>query len=95
MALLEARKKQLAAEGLFAAERKTAALFARNHRRGDQPVGRGHPRYSAPAGRPVSAPCAGLAGTRAGRNLRRGSGARHCRLQCAARRMAKSRGPMC
>ena len=71
LAQLEERKKRLAAEGLFEEARKqAAALPAAHHRRRHLADRRGDPRYPASARRSLSLPCAGLAGARAGRDLR-------------------------
>ena len=86
MALLEQRKQKLAAEGLFDEARKQLLPYLPgSDRRRDLADRRGDPRHSASAGRPLSAPRAGVAGARAGR--RRGGGNRGSdpRLQCAAR----------
>ena len=96
MALLEERKKKLAAEGLFDAARKQLLPFLpRGDRRRHVADRRGHPRHPASPRRPLSAPRAGLAGAGAGRRLGRGSRGRHPRLQRAAGRRARSRGPIC
>ena len=90
MALLEERKRRLAAEGLFDEARKQLLPFLpgrdRRHHVADR---RRDSRHSASARRPFSAPGAGLAGQGAGRRLSRGSRCRHRRLQRAAR--ARSR----
>ena len=63
MALLEQRKKMLAAEGLFAdARKKAAALSAAHRRRGHLADRRGDPRHPAAAGRPLPLPRSGVAG---------------------------------
>ena len=86
MKLLEERKKKLAAEGLFDEARKQLiAVSAERDRRRDVADRRRDPRHPASAGRPLSAPRAGVAGARAGRELRRRSRQRHSRLQRAAR----------
>ena len=96
MALLEERKKKLAAEGLFdEARKKAAAVSAARDRRHYVADRRGDPRHSASARRPLSAPRAGLARAGAGRDLRCRSRGRDRRLQRARSRTARSRGPMC
>ena len=86
MALLEERKKKLAAEGLFDAARKQlAALPAERDRRRHLADRRGDPRHPAPARRPLSAPRAGVAGAGAGRRRGRADRRRHPRLQRASR----------
>ena len=68
MALLEERRKKLAAEGLFAAERKrAAALPARGDRRRHLAVGCGDPGHPAPPGGALPAPGAAVAGAGPGR----------------------------
>ena len=62
------------------------SVFARSDRRGDVADRRRHPRHSASAGRPLSAPRAGVAGAGAGRGFRRRGRQRHQRLQRAAGR---------
>ena len=67
MALLEQRKKKLAAEGLFdAARKKTAALFARGDWRHFIAHRGGNPRHHAPPDRAVSPPRHPVAGGGAG-----------------------------
>ena len=71
MALLDARRKALAAEGLFDEARKRPLPFLpRSRRRGDLPDRRRDPRHPAPSQRPLPAPRAGLARAGAGRDLR-------------------------
>ena len=71
MALLEQRKKMLAAEGLFArGAQEGAALPAAHRRRRHLADRRGDPRHPASPRRPLSLPCAGVAGEGAGRDLR-------------------------
>ncbi len=68
MAMLEERRKRMAAEGLFDAARKKALPFLPESDRGHHLAhGRGDPRYHAPAGGAVSAPGAAVAGGGAGR----------------------------
>ncbi len=70
MALLEARRKKLAEEGLFDAARKRKVPFLpRSRRRRDVADRRRHSRHPAPARRPVSGSGRRLAGEGAGRNL--------------------------
>lgn len=71
MALLEERKKKLAAEGLFDAERNRRSLSAESNRGRNVANRRRHPRHPAPAGRSLSALSLSVAGCRAGR---KGSG---------------------
>lgn len=67
MAMLEKRRKALAAEGLFDQERKRPLPFLpRVIGVVTSPLGRGDPRYPAPSARPFSDPRADLAGGRAG-----------------------------
>ena len=95
MALLEERKKKLAAEGLFDEARKQLIPFL--------PAVIGV--ITSPTGAvirdilhrlvgPLPAPCAGLAGARAGRRLGRGGRGRDPRLQRAARGRARFRARM-
>lgn len=71
MALLEERKKKLAAEGLFDDSRNEApALHAARHRRGDLAHRGCYPRYHPPDFRPLSRTRHGLARPRAGRDHR-------------------------
>ena len=89
MKLLEERKKKLAAEGLFDEARKQLLPFLpRGDRRRHLADRRGDPRHPASARRPLSAPRAGLAGARAGRDLGGRGRRRHRRLQCACRKAA-------
>ena len=81
MALLEERKRRLTAEGLFDEARKQLlAVFAGGHRRHHLAERRRYSRHSASAGRPFSAPGAGLAGESAGRWLRSRGRRRHRRI---------------
>ncbi len=87
MALLEERRKKLAAEGLFDDERKKPLPFLPNsHRRRDIADRGRDPRYSAPLARPLSGPCSGLAGAGSGRDQRPRGGDRHRWLQPVHRR---------
>ena len=96
MALLEERKRRLAAEGLFDAGRKRPLPFMpRGHRRRDLADRRGHPRHHPPHQGPLPAARAGVAGAGAGRDGRRGSGGGGRRLQRARRRRPDRRGPTC
>ena len=70
-----------------------AAVPAAHHRRRHLADRRGDPRYPASARRPLPLPCAGLAGARAGRDLRGRGGGRHRRLQRARRQPGRFRGP--
>ena len=71
MKLLEERRKQLAAEGLFdVARKKTMPYLPRSNRRRDFADRRGDPRHPAPPRRPFPPPGARLAGAGA----RRGGG---------------------
>ncbi len=89
MALLEERKKKLAAEGLFdEATQAAAALSADRDRRHHVADRRGDPRHPASAVGSLSAPRSALAGARAGRGLGRGGRGRDPRLQCAFRNRA-------
>ena len=85
MALLEERKKKLAAEGLFDEARKKKlphpAARDRHHHLAD---GRRHPRHAARLRRALSGPRAGVAGAGAGRDLRGGGRRRHPGLQRAS-----------
>ena len=96
MALLEERKKKLAAEGLFDEARKQLLPYL------PDVIGV----ITSPTGAvirdilhrlvgPLSAPRAGLAGAGAGRGLGRGGRGRDPRLQRAARGRARSRAPTC
>ena len=100
MALLEERKRRLAAEGLFEAEEAPAAVPAQGRRhRNHRDRGR-HPRHAARLRRTVSDARRRLAGARPGRGQCRGSGRCHPRLQChpagrsgaAPRRLIVARG---
>ena len=91
MALLEQRKRALAAEGLFdAAPQAAAALSAAHRRRGHLADRCRDPRHPASSRRPLPLPCAGLAGAGAGRDLRHRGGRRHPRLQRADRRSLRA-----
>ncbi len=91
MALMEERKKKLAAEGLFDEARKqllpwlpeVIGVVTLADRRGDS-------RHPAPAGRSLSAPGAGLAGQGPGRRFGRTGRRRDPRFQCAARARKRS-----
>ena len=96
MALLEERKKKLAAEGLFAEARKQLLPWL------PEVIGV----VTSPTGavirdilhrlaRSLSAPCAGLAGAGAGRRLGRAGRGRNPRLQRAARGRTRFRAPTC
>ena len=68
MALLDKRRRALAAEGLFAEEKKRKLPFLpRDHRHRHLADRGGDPRYLAPAGRPLPDACHGLAGAGPGR----------------------------
>ena len=96
MALLEERKKKLAAEGLFdEAQEAHAAVPAARHRRRHLADRRGDPRHAARLHRALSRARAGVAGAGAGRDLRRRGGGRHPRLQRAAAGRPRFRGPTC
>ena len=96
MALMEERKRKLAAEGLFDEARKQlAAVAAGGDRRRHLADRRGDPRHPASAGRPLSAPRAGVAGQGAGRRLGRTDRGRDPRLQRAARRRQDSAARIC
>ena len=86
MALLEERKKKLAAEGLFDGSPQAAvALAAGGDRRRDLADRRRDPRHPASARGSLSPPRAGLAGEGAGRRLGRAGRGCDPRLQCASR----------
>ena len=94
MALLEERKKRLAAEGLFDKARKASpALYACGDRRGDLADRRGHPRHHPPHQGPLPAEDRGVAGARAGRDVRRGGRGGGDRLQHACPPAGRCRGP--
>ena len=79
MALLEERKRRLAAEGLFEAGAQAApAVHAARHRRRHLADRRRHPRHHPPHQGPLPAARPGLAGARAGRDRGRGGDARPC-----------------
>lgn len=93
MAMLEKRRAALAAEGLFDPAQEAhpylqviGVIFA---------LGRGDPRHPAPPARPLSPPCADLAGGGAGRTLRARGGGRHPRLQRAGTGQAGAAATMC
>ena len=95
--LLEDRRKKLAAEGLFDLDRKRPLPFLPEVIGVvTSPTRRGDPRHPAPAGRPLPAPCAGLAGGGAGRE---GGGAkwppRSPASTACPSRAARCRGPTC
>ena len=96
MALLEARRRKLAAEGLFDAARKRSSPYL--------------PRVIGVVTSPTGAvirdilhrladrfpgPCDGVAGAGAGRDFGARRWRRHPRLQRACRPAARSRGPTC
>ena len=96
MALLEERKRKLAAEGLFDEERKRPLPFL------PQLVGI----ITSPTGAVIRdmlhgfaerfpMPCHRLAGARTGRDVRGRGRCRHRRLQCHAARRPRGRVPMC
>ncbi len=86
----EARRRGPVRRGAQAA----AAVSARRDRRHHVADRRGDPRHPASAVGPLPAPCAGVAGARAGRRLGRGGRGRDPRLQCAARgRAHRAAGP--
>ena len=88
MALLDKRRRALAAEGLFDARAQAAAaLPAARDRRRHLADRRGDPRHPPPAGGSLPEPCHRLAGAGAGRGrggAGRGGGARLRRLPMAA-----------
>ncbi len=93
MALLEERRKRLAAEGLVRRGAQAAhPLSALGHRRRHLADRRRHPRHPAPPGGPLPAPRRGLAGARAGRDQRGRGRQRHHRFQRAATGRARFRG---
>ncbi len=95
MALMEERKRKLAAEGLFDEARKQrAAVAAGDDRHRHLADGRGDPRHPAPPRRPLPAPRAGVAGEGAGRRLGGTGRSRYPRLQRADTRAARFRGPI-
>ena len=96
MALLEERKRKLAAEGLFEAVAQAApALHAARHRRRHVADRRRHPRHHPPHQGPFPGACPGLAGARPGRDRGRGGDRRGARLQRARRRRRRSRARTC
>ena len=96
MALMEERKRKLAAEGLFDEARKQLLPWLPEVIGVvTSPTGRGHQRHPAPAAGSLSPPRAGVAGEGAGRRLGRAGGRGHPRLQCAARRREEFRGRIC
>ena len=79
LALLEKTRRRLEAEGLFAPERKRPLPFIPGgHRRGHLADRRGDPRHPPPPGRPLSQPCAGVAGAGPGRTARPSRWPRRC-----------------
>ena len=96
MALLEERKRRLAAEGLFDAGAQAApALHAARHRRHHLADRRGHPRHHPPHQGPLPAACAGLAGARAGRDRGRGGDRGRATASTRSPGTAPSRARMC
>ncbi len=96
MALLEERKRKLAAEGLFDDDAQApAAVPAARGRHRHLADRRRHPRHAARLRRALSDPRHRLAGARAGRDLRCRGRRRHPRLQRACGRAAAIRGPTC
>ena len=96
MALLEERKRKLAAEGLFdEARKKPLPFLPRVIGVVTSPTGAVIRDILHRLSRPLSAPCARLARARAGRKLRRRGRGRHRRLQRARRPAARRRGPTC
>ena len=96
MALLEERKKKLAAEGLFDEARKQLLPFLpERDRRRHLADRRGDPRHPAPARRPLPAPRAGLAGAGAGRGRGRARSPPRSAASTRCRRAAACRGPTC
>ena len=96
MALLEERKKKLAAEGLFdEARKKPLPWLPRGDRRRHFADRRRDPRHPASARRPFSAPRAGVAGEGAGRRLGGAGRRRDQRLQRAARGRRRCGGRIC
>ena len=96
MALMEERKRKLAAEGpVRRGAQAAAAVAAGGDRRRHLADRRGDPRHPAPAAGPLSAPRAGVAGAGAGRRLGRTD--RRCdpRFQRAAGGVAGFRGLIC
>src|SRR3978361_740046 len=84
MALMEERKRKLSAEGLFDEARKQLLPW-RPEVMGAGACAAGRrcdPRHSAPAGRSLSAPRAGVAGQGAGRRFGRTDRSGDSRLQC-------------
>ena len=95
MAMLEKRRKALAAEGLFDAGRKRALPYLPEVIGVvTSPVRRGDPRHPAPPARPVSAQGADLARRRAGRALRARGAAAIAGFNALAP-AARCRGPTC
>ncbi len=94
MALLEARRRKIGRGGPVRRRAQAiAALSAARHRRRHLADGRGDPRHPASPLRSLSRPRAGVAGARAGGDLGGGGRAGDPRLQRAARRTARFRGP--
>ena len=87
MALLEERKKKLAAEGLFeTAKKRKLPYLPRVIGIVTSPTGRGHPRHAGGLCRALSGARRAVAGARPGRDLRRRGGRGHPRVQCPAGR---------
>ena len=81
MALLEQRRKQLAAEGLFDRRAQAARAVPAGGDRARHLADRsGHPRHPAPSGRALSAPRPAVAGRGPGRVRRRAGRGRDQRL---------------
>jgi exodeoxyribonuclease VII large subunit len=83
MALLDQRRRMLAAEGLFDERASGRCPSCRGDRRRDLADRRGDPRYPPPARRSLPDPCRPVAGGGAGRRRGRAGRARGARLQCA------------
>ncbi len=96
MALLEERKRKLAAEGLFDEARKQLLPYMPRVIGVDHLADRGgDPRYHPPHLRPFPAARPGVAGAGAGRDDGGGGDGRGRRLQRACPRTARSRGRTC
>ncbi len=96
MALLEERKRKLAAEGLFDAARKKAApLPAARRRHHYLADGRRHSRHAARLRGALSDARAAVAGARAGRDVRAGGGLRHQQASTRLCRAGRSCVPTC
>ena len=94
MAMLEARKKALAAEGLFDGRASGRCPSARGDRRGHLADRRGDPRHPAPPARALSAAGAALAGAVQGERARR-RWRRRSAASTRSRRRARCRGRTC